>query len=158
MRYNLIVHYDDRDALEAWIPEFDIVSAREREPGPYEMFDNARFEGDGVAWDWLLILDFSAAYPDVIEEVRSKEGTISDRYDVPEFELYDVPLSEVLEYVYRTLVPDWLKEKPEPMTVVVTQQMIVLPPEIVRRANLKDETRLAVQFVGEDTLQLTPVR
>jgi len=157
MGYNLTVRYDDRDVLEIWIPEFDVVSARERESGPYEMFDNARFEGDNVAWDWLLILDFSAAYPDVIEEVRSKEGSISDRYDVPESGLYNVPLSEVLEYVYRTLVPDWLKGGPEPMTVVVTQQMIVLPPEIVRRANLEDDTRLAVQFVGEDTLQLTPV-
>jgi hypothetical protein len=157
MGYNLIVRYDDRDVLEIWIPEFDIMSAQERESGPYEMFSNAKFEGNEVAWDWLLIPDFSTAYPDVIEEVRVKEDSISDRYDVPEFELYDVSLSEVLEYTYRTLTPDWLKEKPELLTVVVTRQMIVLPPEIVRRANLDDNTHLAVQFVGEDTLQLTPI-
>ena len=111
-----------------------------------------------MAWDWLIILDFSAAYPDVIEEVLNKEGFVSDRYDVPEFGLYNVPLSKVLEYVYRTLVPNWLKREPQPMTVVVTQQMIVLPPEIVRRANLEDDTCLAVQLVGEDALQLVPVR
>ena len=158
MEYSLTVCYDDRDVLEAWIPEFDVVSARKRESGPYEMFSNARFERDEVAWDWLIILDFSAAYPDVIEEVLNKEGFVSDRYDVPEFGLYNVPLSKVLEYVYRTLVPNWLKREPQPMTVVVTQQMIVLPPEIVRRANLEDDTCLAVQLVGEDALQLVPVR
>lgn len=89
--------------------------------------------------------------------MRNKEDVIPDHYDVPEFGLYNVPLSEVLEYVYRALVPDWLKARPQPTTVVVTQQMIILPPEIVRRASLEDDTCLAVQLVGENTLQLTPV-
>ena len=158
MAYLLRLDYDERDNLEAWLPEFDDEKRYDTKPGPYGTFDNARLAGTAPVMDSLLILDFSAAYPDVIKEVRSKASSVSDRYDVPEFGLHNVPLSEVLEYVYRTLVPDWLKRVPKPMTVVVTQQMIVLPPEIVRRANLEDDTCLAVRLVGEDALQLVPVR
>jgi len=33
-----------------------------------------------------------------------KLATDPDRYNIPEFGLYDVPLSAVLEYVYQTYV------------------------------------------------------
>jgi hypothetical protein len=122
MAYLLRLIYDDQDNLEAWLPEFDDEKRYDTDPGPYDLFDNACLKGTAPVMDSLLILDFSAAYPNVIEEVRSKEDSVSDRYDVPEFGLYNVPLSEILEYIYRTLVPDWRKERHEPVTVVETQR------------------------------------
>lgn len=79
MSYNLRVIYDERDNLEAWIPEFDVASAYEREPGPYEMFNNAKPEGSGLALDWLLIERFSHAYALVINEVKDREASIPDQ-------------------------------------------------------------------------------
>jgi len=79
--------------------------------------------------DWLIVNSFSYAYPAIMAEVRSKEASIPDRYNVPEFGLYDVPLSTVLEYVYQTCV----QKRPSPVveaTVVVLQQAIPLPDAV----------------------------
>ncbi len=54
----------------------------------------------------------------MIAEIREKEASFPDFYDVPEFALYAVPLSQVLEYVYNTLLPPHLKQ--QEMTTVVT--------------------------------------
>ena len=51
MVHNLKVVYDERDTLEAWIPEFDVGPEYDREPGPYEMFSNARLKEADSALD-----------------------------------------------------------------------------------------------------------
>ena len=126
MTFNLRVVYDERDNLEAWIPEFDSEDRYDMEPGPYEMFSNARLKGAAYALDSLMIDGFSASYRRAMEEIREKESSIPDRYNIPEFGLYDVPLSAVLEYVYQTYV----LKRPSPVleaTVVVVQRAIPLP-------------------------------
>jgi len=126
MAFNLRVIYDERDNLEAWMPEFDSEDRYDTEPGPYEMFCNARLKGTACALDSLMIDGFSASYRRVMEEIREKESSIPDRYNVPEFGLYDVPLSTVLEYVYQTYV----QKRPSPLleaTVVVVRRAIPLP-------------------------------
>jgi len=153
MIYDLRVIYDGRDNLEAWIPELDVASAYEREPGPYEMFCNAKPKGSDVALDWLLIDSFSHAYDLVINEVKDREASISDRYNVPEFGLYDVPLSEVLEYVFRHLVP---KREAE-WEVVVLQRTIRLPEDIERLTRIGGDSRVRLRIVDKDTIQLTRV-
>lgn len=156
MVHNLKVVYDKRDTLEAWIPEFDVGPENDREPGPYEMFSNARLKGADSALDWLIVNSFSYAYPVIMTEVRSKEASIPDRYNVPEFRLYDVPLSAVLEYVYQTYV----QKRPSPVleaTVVVLQQAIPLPDHIIRKTNIRDNTRLLVQVIDENTLQFSKI-
>ena len=156
MAYLLKVVYDERDTLEAWIPELDVGPEHDREPGPYEMFSNARLKGGGSALDWLIVNSFSYAYSEIMAEVRSKEPSVPDRYNVPEFGLYDVPLSTVLEHVYQTHV---LKQ-PAPVseaTVVVVRQAIPLPEEVIRKTNIRDNTRLVVRVINEDTLQFSKV-
>lgn len=153
MSYSLRVIYDERDNLEAWIPEFDVASAYEREAGPYEMFNNAKPEGSGLAFDWLLIESFSHAYALVINEAKDREASIPDRYNVPEFGLYDVPLSEVLEYVYRRLVPKWEAG----WEVVVLQHTIHLPEDVERLIRIGEDSRVRLRIVDKDTLQLTRI-
>jgi hypothetical protein len=156
MAHNLKVMYDERDALEAWIPEFDVGPENDREPGPYQMFSNARLKGAGWALDWLIVNGFSHAYPLIMAEVRSKEASIPDRYNVPEFGLYNVPLSAVLEHVYQT----YILKRPSPAleaTVVVVQRAIPLPEEVIRRTNIGDNTRLLVRVIDENTLQFSLV-
>ena len=48
MAHNLKVVYDE-SALEAWIPEFDVGPEYDREPGPYEMFSNAKLKAE-LGW------------------------------------------------------------------------------------------------------------
>jgi len=156
MAYKLRVVYDERDTLEAWIPDFDVGPEYDREPGPYEMFSNARLKGTNPALDWLIVNGFSHAYPVIIAEVRSKEASIPDRYNVPEFGLYDVPLSGVLEYVYQTYV----LKRPSPVleaTVVVVQRTIPLPEEVIRKTNIRDNTSLLMRVIDENTLQFSKV-
>jgi len=164
MVHNLKVVYDERDTLEAWIPEFDVGPEYDREPGPYEMFSNARLKEADSALDWLIVNSFSHAYPMIMAEVRNKETSIPDRYSVPEFGLYDVPLSAVLEYVYQTCVPSTGSghrlKRPSPVleaTVVVAQQAIPLPDHVIRKTNIRDNTRLLVRVIDENTLQLSLV-
>ncbi len=164
MTHNLKVVYDERDTLEIWIPEFDVGPEYDREPGPYEMFSNARLKGADSALDWLIVNSFSYAYPVIMAEVRSKEVSVPDRYNVPEFGLYDVPLSAVLEHVYQTFV----LKRPSPIleaTVVVVQRAIPLPEEVIRKTNtctersrsIRDNTRLLVRVIDENTLQFSKV-
>ena len=164
MAFNLRVIYDERDNLEAWIPEFDGEDRYDTEPGPYEMFCNARLKGTACALDSLMIDGFSASYRRVMEEIEEKESSIPDRYNVPEFGLYDVPLSAVLEYVYQTCV----LKRPSPVleaTVVVVQQAIPLPDHVMRKTNtctersrsIRDNTRLLVRVIDENTLQFSKV-
>ena len=156
MAFDLRVIYDERDNLEAWMPEFDSEDRYDTEPGPYEMFCNARLKGAACALDSLMIDGFSASYRRVMEEIREKESSIPDRYNVPEFGLYDVPLSAVLEYVYQT----YAQKRPSPVleaTVVVLQQAIPLPDHIIRKTNIRDNTRLLVQVIDENTLQFSKV-
>jgi len=156
MAHNLKVVYDERDTLEIWIPEFDVGPEYDREPGPYEMFSNARLKEADSALDWLIVNSFSHAYPMIMAEVRNKETSIPDRYNVSEFGLYDVPLSAVLEYVYQTYV----LKRPSPVleaTVVVVQQAIPLPDHVIRKTNIRDNTRLLVRVIDENTLQLSKV-
>lgn len=156
MIFNLRVVYDERDNLEAWLPEFDSEDRYDTEPGPYEMFCNARLKGAAYALDSLMIDGFSASYKRVMEEIREKENSIPDRYNVPDFGLYDVPLSVVLEHVYQTCV----LKRPSPLleaTVVVAQQAIPLPEEVIRKTNIRDNTRLLVRVIDENTLQFSLV-
>ena len=166
MAFNLRVIYDERDNLEAWIPEFDSKDRYDTEPGTYEMFCNARLEGTACAFDSLMIDAFSASYRRIMEEIKEKEDSILDRYNVPEFGLYDVPLGAVLEYVYRTYV---LKQ-PSPVleaTVVVVQwasgpeaparRAILLPEAMLRKTNIRDNTHLLMQVIDENTLQFSKV-
>jgi len=172
MAFNLRVIYDERDNLEAWIPEFDGEDRYDTEPGPYEMFCNARLKGTACALDSLMIDGFSASYRRVMEEIEEKESSIPDRYNVPEFGLYDVPLSAVLEYVYQTCVPSTGSghrlKRPSPVleaTVVVVQQAIPLPDHVMRKTNtctersrsIRDNTRLLVRVIDENTLQFSKV-
>ena len=156
MGYELRVVYDERDTLEAWIPEFDVGAENDREPGPYETFSNARLKGAEQVLDWLIINGFSNAYALIMAEVRNKEAAIADRYNVPEFGLYDVPLSTVLEYVYRNCVVKESEGVVETM-VVVQGQAIPLPEEILHRTNIRDNTRLRVRVIDENTLQVSKV-
>lgn len=156
MTFNLRVVYDERDNLEAWIPEFDSEDRYDTEPGPYKMFCNARLKGTACALDSLMIDGFSASYRRVMEEIREKENSIPDRYNVPDFGLYDVPLSAVLEHVYQTYV----LKRPSPVleaTVVVAQRAIPLPEEVIRKTNIRDNTRLSVRVIDENTLQFSKV-
>ena len=57
MAHNLKVVYDERDTLEAWIPEFDVGPEYDREPGPYEMFSNARLKGADSALAYISHLN-----------------------------------------------------------------------------------------------------
>ncbi len=116
MSYELRVVYDERDSLEAWIPEFDRADEYDTEPGPYQTFSNAKSKGTPPAFDWLIIDGFSYAFKRVIAEV--KEASFPDFYDAPEFALSAVPLSQVFEYVYNTLLPPHLKQ--QEMTTVIT--------------------------------------
>ena len=156
MAFNLRVIYDERDNLEAWIPEFDSEDRYDTEPGPYEMFCNARLKGTACALDSLMIDGFSASYRRVMEEIKEKESSIPDRYNVPKFGLHDVPLSTVLEYVYQTYV---LKQPSTVLkvTVVVVQRAIPLPEEVIHRTNIRDNTRLLVRVIDENTLQFSKV-
>ena len=106
------------NAIVLWIPEFDRADEYDTEPGPYQTFSNAKSKGTPPAFDWLIIDGFSYAFKRVIAEVKEKEATFPDFYDVPEFGLSAVPLSQVLEYVYNTLLPPHLKQ--QEMTTVVT--------------------------------------
>ncbi len=156
MAFNLRVIYDERDNLEAWIPEFDSEDRYDTESGPYEMFCNARLKGTACALDSLMIDGFSASYRRVMEEIKEKESSIPDSYNVPEFGLYDVPLSTVLEYVYQTYI---LKQPSTVLkaTVVVVQRAIPLPDYIIRKTNIRDNTRLLVRVIDENTLQFSKV-
>ena len=156
MAFNLRVIYDERDNLEAWMPEFDSEDRYDTEPGPYEMFCNARLKGTACAFDSLMIDGFSASYRRVMEEIKEKESSIPDRYNVPKFGLHDVPLSTVLEYVYQTYV---LKQPSTVLkvTVVVVQRAIPLPEEVIHRTNIRDNTRLLVRVIDENTLQFSKV-
>jgi hypothetical protein len=103
-----------------------------------------------------MIDGFSASYRRVMEEIEKKESSIPDRYNVPEFGLFDVPLSTVLEYVYQTYV----LKRPSPVleaTVVVAQRAIPLPEEVIRKTNIRDNTRLSVRVIDENTLQFSLV-
>jgi len=156
MTFELRVIYDERDNLEAWIPRFDVSPEYDSEPGVYELFFNSRLQGASRSFDDLMILDFSASYNQVMQEVKGKEAFVPDRYNVPEFGLYDVPLSTVLEYVYQTYVqkrPSLVVEA----TVVVVQQAIPLPEEVIHKTNIRDNTRLLVRVIDENTLQFSKV-
>lgn len=154
MSYNLRVIYDERDNLEAWIPEFDIEDEYDIEPGPYETFPNAKLKGISPALDWLIIDGFSHAFNPVITEVKSKEASIPDRYNVPEFGLYEVPLSQVLEYVYHTFV----QAAPAPECIVtVRQHTIPLPEKIRSHTDIGEDTRLRVKVIDRNTLQLSRI-
>ena len=174
MAFNLRVIYDERDNLEAWIPEFDSEDRYDTEPGPYEMFCNARLKGTPCVLDSLMIGGFSASYRRVMEEIKEKEGSIPDRYNVPEFRLYDVPLSTVLEYVYQTYVLKRLSPVLEATVMVVqrapgpeapARRAILLPEAVLRKTNtctersrsIRDDTRLLVRVIDENTLQFSLV-
>lgn len=147
MAYRLKVIYDERDFLEAWIPESDGDLSSERESGIYETLNCARIVGSGRALDFIMEDGFSKSYHRIIAEVREKEPQVPDRYDVPEFGLYDVPLGDVLDYVYHNLVPEWRKRP----SVVYE---VPLPAELARLTALKEGTPMWVTIIDEDTIQL----
>ncbi|MGB0383816.1 MAG: hypothetical protein ACPGWR_03250 [Ardenticatenaceae bacterium] len=152
MIYELRVIYDDRDTLEAWLPEFDVEDQYETEPGPYRTFSSSRKKDAQASLDWLIIDSFSLVFKRAIAEVTQIEKFIPDRYNVPEFNLKGVYLSQVLEHVYQVLVPEHMKQA-SPFAVV-TGKTFFLPPEFMRRAKVQENTRFLVTQVDQDTLLL----
>ena len=60
------------------------------------------------------------------------------------------------EYVYQT----YILKQPSPVleaTVVVLQQAIPLPDHVIRKTNIRDNTRLLVRVIDENTLQFSLV-
>ena len=154
MAEQLQVRYDERDFLEAWLPAYESEKPSTRfESGVYECFDDcARRRGAMRAFDSIMVDAFSRRYHEIIEEVRAKEPEVSDRYDVPEFDLYDVPLGDVLEYVYQHLVPALTG-----ITTRVVGHAVPLPSAIEYMTDLTDETEVQVRVIDRNTMQLTRV-
>jgi hypothetical protein len=106
MTHILKVSYDERDFLEIWNPKFDFGPEVTRESGLYESFLScAKVKGAKRAFDSLMIDAFSKCYQDNLNEVRHKEPALEkESYDVPDLGLFHVPLSRILEEVYRRFV------------------------------------------------------
>ena len=92
----------DFDTLEMWLPKFSTASAKARcESGLYDSYFCSRLKGAARAFDSLLIDAFSAAYEELLAEVKRKEPPIKqENYDVPELGLYQAQLSRILEEIY----------------------------------------------------------
>ena len=92
----------DFDTLEMWLPKFSTASAMARyENGLYDSYFCSRLKGAARAFDSLLIDAFSAAYEELLDEVRLKEPPVEqENYDVPELKLYQAQLSRILEEIY----------------------------------------------------------
>jgi hypothetical protein len=102
MTYELRVVYDDHDTLEIWIPQFESEIPTPGEEGLYSYFFCARKKGAKRAFDSLLIDAFSKAYPNALQDVRSKEPPVEkENYDAPDLNLYQIALSRILEEVYQ---------------------------------------------------------
>ena len=96
------IHSEDFDTLEMWLPEFSTASSKAKyESGLYDSYFCSRRKGAKRAFDGLLIDAFSAAYQDLLDEVKHKEPPVErENYDVPELGLYQTPLSRILEEIY----------------------------------------------------------
>jgi hypothetical protein len=96
------IYNQDFDTLEMWLPQFSTASAKARyESGLYDSYFCSRLKGAARAFDSLLIDAFSAAYEQLLDEVKLKEPPIEqENYDVPELDLYHVQLSRILEELY----------------------------------------------------------
>jgi len=99
-----------------------------------------------------MVDPFSRRYHEIIKEVRAKEPEVPDRYDVPEFGLYDVPLGDVLDYVYRNLVPALTG-----ITTRVVEHAVPLPSAIEYMTGLPDEAEVRVRVIDRNTVQLTRI-
>ena len=104
---------EDFDTLEMWLPAFTKASSKAKyEPGLYDSYFCSRLKGTPRAFDDMLIDAFSAAYSNLLAEVKRKEPPIEqENYDVPELGLYQVQFSRILEEIYCRFVAK--KELPE---------------------------------------------
>lgn len=101
MTHRLKAVLDERDFLEIWIPEFNTEPFPELESGLYRLFSCAKLKGAKRAFDSIMIDGFAKAYLDIMAEVKRKEPPVEqENYDVPEFGLYKVQLSRILEEIY----------------------------------------------------------
>jgi hypothetical protein len=96
------IYNQDFDTLEVWLPQFSTASATARyESGLYDSYFCSRLKGAARAFDSLLIDAFSAAYEELLDEVKLKEPPLDqENYDVPELGLYRVQLSRILEEIH----------------------------------------------------------
>lgn len=118
MTHLLKFRYDDRDFLEIWLPEFESETEYEFEDGLYDYASAAKHKGSNRAFDSIMIDAFSKVYPDIIDEVRRKEPPVGrESYDVPALNLYQVPLSEILEYIYNKFVRRQSRDQKEAVLV-----------------------------------------
>jgi hypothetical protein len=102
MTHELRVVYDDHDTLEIWNPKTESKFGTPREQGLYHYFFSARVKRSNRAFDSLLIDAFSKAYSNALQEVKRKEPPVEkENYDAPDQDLYQVPLSRILEEVYQ---------------------------------------------------------
>jgi hypothetical protein len=96
------IYNHDFDTLEMWLPQFSTASAKARyESGLYDSYFCSRLKGAPRAFDSLLIDAFSAAYEELLAEVKLKEPPVEqENYDVSELGLFHAQLSRILEEIY----------------------------------------------------------
>lgn len=105
MTHRLRFNYDERDFLELWLPESEKHPIMKRDPGLYKVGSCAKNPGAKRAFDSIMIDSFSKAYHRLLNEVLTKEAPIDrESYDVPELDLYGVPLSRILEEIHNRYV------------------------------------------------------
>jgi hypothetical protein len=101
MTHQLRYSYDEHDFLEIWLPESEQHPIMKREPGLYKIGSCAKNPESKRAFDSLMLDAFSKAYPYLLAEVVAKEPSVTEEnYNVPELDLYKVPLSRILEEIH----------------------------------------------------------